>query len=213
MKYYISDSPLRLREYGRNIQSMVEYLKTIEEKDVRTAVAHEIIRFMVCLKPSIKENPDYKQKLWDHLYLIAEGDLDVDAPYEFPDHKPVHHPAGERMSYPDRKPKYRGWGLNLELMAENALEMEEGPIRDEYINMLANAIRLTAENNFDKNNGSHEEYIADQIARISKGKLQVDPTKLHLSKAPVSHPHHKTQRSLSKGKHKKKRKGRGRKRR
>jgi len=210
MNYYISETPLRLREYGRNIQSMVEYLKTIEDKEVRTAVAHEIVWYMTCLKPSIKENPDYKQQLWDYLFLIADGELDVDAPYEFPDHKPLHHPVAERMEYPARKPKFKAFGVNLELMVEKALSMEEGPIREEYINMLANAVKMTIGGTFDKSNGSHEEYIASQIAKISGGKLKVDASKIRLSKVPLSHPHHLPQRTKKKGNNKKKSRGKSR---
>lgn len=209
MKYYISETPLLLREYGRNIQSMVEYLKTLEDKEVRTAVAHEIVWYMTCLKPAIKENPDYKQQLWDYLYLIADGELDVDAPYEFPDYKPLHHPVAERMEYPARKPKYKAYGVNLELMVEKALSMEEGPIREEYINMLANAVKMTIGGTFDKSNGSHEEYIAAQIAKISGGKLKVDASKIRLSKVPLSHPHHLPQRSSKKGGNNQNKKSRG----
>lgn len=209
MKYYISETPLRLREYGRNIQSMVEYMKTIEDKEVRTAVAHEVVYFMTCLKPSIKENPDYKQMLWDYLYLIADGDLDVEAPYEKPEHNPLHHPVGKRLPYPNEKPTYKAYGKNLELMAAKALEMEEGPIRDEYINMLASAVRMALGNNYDRSGTSPEAYIASQILRISGGKLTVDPDKLRIYKGGITHPHHKSRSNNKKGKKGGGNKGRG----
>ena len=200
MKYYISETPLHLREYGRNIQSMVEYLKTLEDKEVRTAVAEEVIKFMICLKPSIKENPDYRQQLWDYLFFIAEGELDVDAPFEFPDKTPVHHPVGERMPYPKRKPRLREFGVNIELMIERALEMEEGPMRDEYINMLANAVKMVSSPALLEKGTSPEDVIAHQIAKLSKNKLIVDASTIRLSKVMPTHPHQQPQRPLSKPK-------------
>lgn len=193
MKYYISDAPLRLREFGRNIQSMVEHLKTLEDKDARTAVAHEIIKFMVCLKPSIKENPDYKQKLWDYLYLIAEGELDVDAPFEFPTTKPAHHPVGVRMPYPNRKPRYRATGSNLDLMAQHAVGMEPGPIRDEYINMMANAIYLLSTADLSQASNP-EEAVAEQISKLSNGKIQLSASQIRINKVAPTHPHQQPQK-------------------
>ncbi len=197
MKYHVSETPLRLREYGRNVQSMVEYLQTLEDKDVRTAVAHEIIRYMVCLKPAIKENPEYKQKLWDYLFLIAEGDLDVDAPYEVPDVTPAHHPSGVRMPYPRRKPRLKAFGINIELMIENALEMEHGPTRDAYLNTIANAVKMLTPA-LDKG-VSVEDVVVEQISRISKGKLIIDPATIRLSKVVPTHPHQQPQRPIKKG--------------
>ena len=77
MKYNISESPLKLREYGRNVQSMVEYAKKIEDRDRRSRVIKEIVRIMVNLHPEIKDQPDYEVKLWDHLFMIADFDLDM----------------------------------------------------------------------------------------------------------------------------------------
>ena len=76
MRYNISETPLRLKEYGRNIQGMVEYANSIEDRNLRTEVAHEIIRIMSNLNPNLKEIPDYKQKLWDHIHMISDYTLE-----------------------------------------------------------------------------------------------------------------------------------------
>lgn len=206
MKYSISDSPLRLREYGRNIQSMVEYLGTIEDRDQRTAAAHEIVRFMTCLNPSIKENPDYKNKLWDHLYLIADGKLEVDAPFEIPEEfVPPHFPVEERMAYPSQKPKRRQFGKKVDLMIQKALEMDAGPERDAYINIIANTMKLFI-GSVDRN-ANPEEVIADQMANLSGGKLTVDPNQIKLTKMPPKGPPQQSSSSRSKGAKKRRSKG------
>ena len=43
MKYSISETPLKLKEYGRNIQSMVEYAKTIEDREKRTKTSNRAL--------------------------------------------------------------------------------------------------------------------------------------------------------------------------
>ena len=45
---------LILPEYGRNIQNMVDYCMTLEDKDERTRCAHAIVRSMEILFPTQK---------------------------------------------------------------------------------------------------------------------------------------------------------------
>ncbi len=133
MEYSLSDTPLTLREFGRNVQGLIEFAKGIEDPAKRNVVAKEIVRIMSCLNTSLKENPDYKQKLWDSLYIISDYDLDIEAPFPKPP-KPEDMAKEERMSYYKGKPKFRQYGWNVQLMINRAVEMEAGPVKDEYLN-------------------------------------------------------------------------------
>lgn len=187
MKYSISEAPLRLREYGRNIQSLVEYMKTIEDREVRSETAHEIIRIMSNLNPSLREIPDYKQKLWDHIYMIAEYDLDVDAPYLAPEKPDPEEIKKKRLAYPKGKPKYRRYGWNVQLMIDEATKMEDGPIKWEYINIIANTMKMFLRN-MDRES-TPEAVLAEHIRDLSNGQLEVRGEDLVIYKAPPSHHH------------------------
>jgi hypothetical protein len=185
MKYKISETPLKLKEYGRNIQSMVEYAKTIEDKEKRTRVIHTIIRIMGNLNPSIKENPDYKQKLWDHVHLIGEFSLDVNSPYPVPSPEDLINKTPPKMSYFQRKPKFKQYGLNIDLMVDNAIAMPESERKNAYINFIANTMKQFLQS---QNRGTPEDLIAKHIGEISEGKIKVKPEDIVLSKTPLAAP-------------------------
>ncbi|RMG72770.1 MAG: DUF4290 domain-containing protein [Bacteroidetes bacterium] len=182
MDYYISETPLRLREFGRNIQGMIEYTLTLEDKDKRTAMAHEIIRMILTLKPSLKEEPDYKQKLWDALFIMSDYQLDVDAPYPAPEREVIESRPSERMPYDKPRTRYKQYGRNVYLMIEEALKMEEGEKRTAYINAIANTMKLFLRSS--DREGNAPQIIADHIREISQGRLEADPRHIHLTKMP-----------------------------
>ncbi|MDW3650958.1 MAG: DUF4290 domain-containing protein [Bacteroidia bacterium] len=188
MKYSISEAPLRLREYGRNIQSLVEYMKTIEDRELRTETAHEIVRIMSNLNPSLREIPDYKQKLWDHIYMIAEYDLDVETSFNMPEKPDPEEKRMQRLGYPKGKPRYRRYGWNVQLMIDEATKMEDGPIKKEYINIIANTMKMFLRN-MDRES-TPESVLAEHIRDLSDGKLEVRGEELIIYKAPPSHHHH-----------------------
>ena len=37
------------------------------------------------LNPHLRDVNDFKHKLWDHLAIIADFDLDIDSPYDWPE--------------------------------------------------------------------------------------------------------------------------------
>jgi len=82
--YNANRKKLVLPEYGRNIQKMVDYIKTIEDRDERNRLAGAIISIMGNLNPHLRDINDFKHKLWDHLALIANFELDIDYPYDIP---------------------------------------------------------------------------------------------------------------------------------
>ena len=77
-------SRLLLSEYGRNVQTMVSYLKTIEDRELRNRQAEVVVAVMGNVNPAQKDSEGFQHMLWDHLFMIADFDLDVDAPYPTP---------------------------------------------------------------------------------------------------------------------------------
>ncbi len=183
MKYSVSDQPLKLREFGRNIQAMVEYALTIEDEELRTRVAHEIIRIMGNLNPSLRENPDYKQKLWDAIHIISDHSLNIESPYPPPPKEEEKSPQ-KRMEYYQFKPRYRQYGVNVQLMIKKALEMEEGAFKSAYLNLIANTMKQFLRN-MDRET-TPEQVIAEHMRELSGGKLDVSGDELTITKAPAN---------------------------
>ena len=84
LEYNSSRNKLVISEYGRHIQKLVEHAMTLKDKQERQKMANGIIDIMGELNPQLRDVADFKHKLWDHLFIISNFELDVDSPYEKP---------------------------------------------------------------------------------------------------------------------------------
>ena len=82
MQYNTQQKRMPLPEYGRSIQNMVDHALTIENRSERQRCANTIINIMGNMFPHLRDIPDFKHKLWDHLAIMADFKLDIDYPYE-----------------------------------------------------------------------------------------------------------------------------------
>ena len=81
MEYNTQKKKLLLPEYGRNIQKMVDYLLTIEDREERTRAAKTVIDVMGNLYPHLRDVPDFRHKLWDHLAIMSEYRYSLSSPF------------------------------------------------------------------------------------------------------------------------------------
>lgn len=116
---------MRIAEYGRTIQKMVAHAKTIVDRDERNRAAKAIIRVMGQVNPTLKNTEDLTHKLWDHMFMIADFDLDVDSPYPMP--SPEQFKEGpERIAYSETEIKERHYGrIIMKMIAQLAEEPDE----------------------------------------------------------------------------------------
>ncbi len=138
--YNTGRNKLILPEYGRNIQKMVEYIMTVEDRAERNKLAHAVIIIMGNMNPHLRDINDFKHKLWDHLAIMSDFKLDIDYPYEVPR-------AEEFMEKPRSVPynnndiKYRHYGRVIEMMIEEASKFPEGEEKDELTKLIANHMK------------------------------------------------------------------------
>src|ERR1044072_1539014 len=125
MEYNTTRNYLSMREYGRHIQKMVEYLLTVDDRAERQRQAMIVIELMGFLNPHLKNVEDFRHMLWDHLFFISDFKLDVDSPYPIPQ-KETYKAKPDPMDYPKRHPRFSHLGKNLELVIDKALK-EENP--------------------------------------------------------------------------------------
>ena len=175
LAYNTQRADLRYSEYGRNVQNMVAYLKTIEDREKRTRLAHAVVGVMANLNPGIKEVGDYKQKLWDHLFAIAGFDLDVESPFPPPE-PAILAKKPDALPYPTNHIRFRFYGRNVQNMILHAVEMEEGDTRTAFINLIASFMRNSCKNW--NNENLAEEAIVEHMKILSGGKLNLTPEEI-----------------------------------
>ena len=125
MEYNTQQRVLPLPEYGRSIQNMVDHCLTIEDRAERQRCANTIINIMGNMFPHLRDVPDFKHKLWDHLAIMSDFKLDIDFPYEIIK-KDNLITKPDVIPYPSSKIRYRHYGRTLEKMIKLAADYPEG---------------------------------------------------------------------------------------
>lgn len=161
---------MALPEYGRNVQKMVDHIRTIEDRDERNRAARTIIQIMGNLNPQIRDVGDFKHKLWDHLALIADFTLDIDSPFPVPEAaKFVEKP--NQIPYRQGDIRYLHYGRIIELMINAASEMEDGEDKIYLTNLIVNQMKKSYVT-WNRSQVSDEVIIAD-MKLLSRGRLKM----------------------------------------
>lgn len=170
---------LLMPEYGREIQKMVDYAVGLADKQERQKCAYEIIRMMETKVPDLRENANYEQTLWDHLYLMSHKQLDIDWPFDVSEAEKIHNKPNV-VPLPQAGIQQRHYGKLVEELFEKLKEMPAGEERDLLANYTANQMKR---NLLTWGHGSmSDEKVADDLARFTDGVIQLDLTKLRLDK-------------------------------
>jgi hypothetical protein len=184
MEYNTNRTKLLMPEYGRNIQQMVEYCKSLPSKEERNEVAKTIVEFMGQRNPHLRDEENYKHKLWDHLYILADYDLDVDAPYPFPTREELAQKPN-RMDYPSFENEYKFYGKSILQLIDRAIELEEGEEKEALIQVIANNMKKS----YNVYNKEHvqDEVIFRHLKELSQDKLDLTGIET-LDKSKIYHP-------------------------
>ena len=127
---------LRMPENGRNVLKMVEQMKDIPDREKRSEQARAIVKVMEILNPQVHQQENFEQKLWDHLYLIAGLDLDIESPYPAP--KPEIIEARPLPIPLKRRPiKATHYGRNIESIIDLISGEKDGEVKTAMIRSLA----------------------------------------------------------------------------
>ena len=158
---YNSDrDELVLPEYGRHIQKLVYAAMEIQDLEERTQLAYQIVGLMLLMQPHNKQSEDFEEKIWTHLFQIANFKLDVEPPIG------VQIRRKEEIGVPDEKLEYPGsnnhmrhYGNYVQDMIAKALETEEGPVRDEFVAVIAAYMKMAYKN------WNKDHFVADEVIK------------------------------------------------
>ncbi len=170
--YNTSRGKLVLPEYGRNIQKMVEYIINVEDRDERNRLAKALIAIMGNMNPHLRDINDFKHKLWDHLAIISDFELDIDYPYEIP--RPESFTEKPRnVSYGTHEIKYKHYGKSIEFLIEAASNIPESEEKEKLVMVIANHMKksyLTWNRDV-----VSDEVILKNMEEISGGRIKLPP--------------------------------------
>ncbi|MGB0177287.1 MAG: DUF4290 domain-containing protein [Owenweeksia sp.] len=168
MEYNTSRPRMIIPEYGRNVQKMVDYLSTIKDRQERNEQTQNLIDIIGNLNPQIRDVPDFKHKLWDHLFIMSDFKLDVDSPYPVPAPESLHEKPSH-VDYPARSHAYRHYGNILKDMVKHCVTLEEGEYKERLVNAIANHMKKTYL--LWNKDTVDDEVILKQMRDLSNGKL------------------------------------------
>ena len=155
MEYNTERTQLHMPEYGRLIQQLVERSKTLPTKEERNEMSEAIVDFMGQRNPQLRDEEDYRHKLWDHLFILADFDLDVDSPYPIPAREERQKPP-EKLEYPKLQGEFKFYGKSILQLIEMAIAQEDGEEKEALIEVIANNMKKSY-------NIYNKEHVTDDV--------------------------------------------------
>jgi hypothetical protein len=170
MDYNSSRSKLVLKEYGRHVQMIVENCMKVKDREKRNQFAKEIIELMGQLNPHLRNVEDFRHKLWDHLFIMSDYQLDVDSPYPIKGREEIEKKP-EKLPYPQSRIRFKHYGKNVEALVAKATKTEDPEKQKDFTQCIGNFMKMVYQN-YSKD-AVNDETIKSDLKLLSKGKLQI----------------------------------------
>lgn len=183
--YNFERKKLRLPEYGRHIHQMVDYLQTIQDRDLRSSQAKAVIEVMGNINPLLRDTADIKHKLWDHLFIMSDFRLDVDSPYPIPEADSLY-PQPDKLEYPTRKIARKYYGKNIENILKTLKDIDDEQAK---IQVVENIARFMRAKSFEYNQEyPNNEIILKDIREMSNNAISLDEAAIGNLKTDYKQP-------------------------
>ena len=191
LDYNTQREKLIMPEYGREVQSMIDYAVTLEDRDERQRCANAIVAIMERMFPQTAGTPDFQHKLWDHLAIMSGFRLDIDYPCDISQAgKIAEKPAP--VAYPMKKIPVKHYGYMMFELFDKLKTMEDGPERDELIRITANQMKRNLRQW--SNGSADDEKVASDLAAYTGGRVQLDLDTFEFDKMEVKETERKRKR-------------------
>ncbi len=179
LDYNTQRERLLMPEYGREIQKMVDHAVALESREERQHCAETIISIMERMFPGSNNNADHRHKLWDHLALMSNFQLDIDWPCDVSQAARIAS-RPDPLGYPMKDIPVRHYGNMVFELFEQLKSMPAGPERDELARLTANHMKRDL---YQWSHGAADDskVIAD-LAHFTDGAIQLSPNKFVFEK-------------------------------
>lgn len=172
MEYNSNRENLTIPEYGRNVQKLINHAKDIEDPGMRQAFVERVIDLMQQMHPQSRSIDDYRERLWKHVFRIADYELNVDWPYGEQPTREESQKRPDSIPYPVMEARYRHYGHNVQELIKKAREMPEGPKRDGFAATIGSYMKL-AYKTWNKEHYVSDDTIKDDLERLSGGEITI----------------------------------------
>ncbi len=172
MEYNSKKDELIIPEYGRNIQAMIRFARDLPTRAERQRYIEEIVILMMQMHPQNRNLEDYRDKMWKHVFRIAEYNLDVMPPNGEIPRPEDSRKRPEKVPYPTKETKFRHYGHNVQRLIARALQMEEGPKKEGFVQVIGSYMKL-AYKTWNREHYVSDDTIIDDLEHLSGGKLKV----------------------------------------
>lgn len=170
MQYNSEKDKLIIPEYGRNIQKLIFHAKTIEDQKEQQAFVEEIVELMKRMKIGNKVSPEYKEKIWTHVFKIADYDLKAVPPDGIvPEPKPADFKP-QKLEYPTTEKHFRHYGHFIHALIEKASELESSLKKDQFVALIGAYMKL-AYKTWNPDHYVNDKIITQELHDMSDGKL------------------------------------------
>ncbi len=171
-KNYNNTRPkLHLPEYGRHIQEMVETLKSIEDRNERNRQAKAVIAVMGNINPLLRDTASFTHKLWDHLFIMSNYELDVDSPYSKPSRQELTAKPN-KLSYGQTYIRHKHYGKYVCKAIGDLASNSNTEAVSQIIDRIARFMRSKSYE-YNQEHPSNTVIIKD-IKSMSDGSIEID---------------------------------------
>ena len=196
MEYNSQRELLIIPEYGRNVQKLIKHARKIHDKEKQLAFLEKVIDLMMQMHPQNRNLDDHREKLWKHVFRIADYELEIVPPSGVIPLPGEYKKIPERVEYPSYEARFRHYGSNVQRLIKKALSMEKGPIREGFVSVIGNYMKL-AYKTWNKEHYVSDEIIKGDLVSLSNNKLAL---KEDVTLDTLSNANRRKKRSSSNGK-------------
>jgi Domain of unknown function (DUF4290) len=170
--YNTTLEPVKYPEYGRFIQELLQYACTIPDDRERRATVETVVGMMQMVNPNAKNSDDWRERLWNHAFAIAEYQLNVEPPANIQIRREDEKVKAEPLAYPAHNFKFRHYGSHIQKLMEKAISMPDGPKKEGFVEVIASYMKLAYKT------WSKEHYVSDDIVKedlesMTEGQLEL----------------------------------------
>ncbi len=173
IEYNTSRDELIMPEYGRHVQQMIQFAKTIPDLEQRQAYVEKIVELMYIMNPQSRGVEDYRERLWKHAFRIAGYDLNgVVPPNGIIPTSENDVKIPEPISYPESEARFRHYGHLIQVLIKKAKDMEDGPVKEGLVASIGSYMKL-AYRTWNRDHYVSDDVIKADLVALSDGKLSI----------------------------------------
>ncbi len=181
MQYNTKKNTLVMPEYGRHVHNMISHAVSLKDKKTQQRCVESIISFMGQLNPHLRDVKAYTHKLWDHLHIMSNFQLNVESPYPKPEEKKLYEKP-PKMNYPSNDIRFSYYGNTITSMIKKAIKMKDDQ-KEILTGMIANQMKksyiLFNKSSVDNN------VIKQHLHQLSNGELKLSEDFVFIRSASV----------------------------